>query len=588
MNGFYGRVLVADATQRTCRIEEVPEEVARGMWGGKGLGVWLLERYGLVGVDPLAPENPLVLLAGPVAGTPIPGSCRHALVTKSPQTGFFSESYSGGKLAEKIAKAGVDAVVLLGRADDPVVLEVGDGQGRFHDASDLWGQDTFVAEAALVERFGGSGRVGACVIGPAGENGVVLSIVANDKWRCAGRTGAGAVMGSKRVKGVVFHGSASRPLADPDGVRAFARRTVAERRGSPAAQTYRNYGTPNMVALLNTVGAFPNRYWHRGRSGRVDEISAEALLTRCEVKPKACARCFMACGKLTRVTSGPYEGLVIEGPEYETIYAFGGLCEIAPIEAVAHLNDVCDRLGLDTISAGNLVAFAMEASERGAVDETVAFGDVEAAERLLGQIARREGLGEVLARGIVAAARQWGLEGAAIHVKGLEPAGYDPRVLPGMGLAYATSDRGACHLRTTFYKAELSGQIPPEQVEGKAALLMDYEDRLALMDALILCRFYRDFYGWEELAEIARLTLGVEGGRDELRATARRIADAVRRFNMNEGLTADDDRLPPRFFDEPLPETGAVLRRDDFERMRREYYALRGWDPAGRPGPGND
>ncbi|GAB6064758.1 aldehyde ferredoxin oxidoreductase family protein [Deferrisoma palaeochoriense] len=583
MHGFYGRVLVADATRRACRAEEVSEEVLRGYWGGKGLGVWLLERHGLVGVDPLAPENPLIVLAGPVAGTPVPGSCRHALVTKSPQTGFFSESYSGGKLAEKIARCGFDAVVVLGRADGPVVLEVGDGEARFHDAEDLWGADTYAAEEALVGRFGGSGRAGACVIGPAGENGVVLSIVANDRWRCAGRTGAGAVMGSKRLKGIVFHGTRAKSVADPEGLKAFARRVTAEHRGSPAAQTYRNYGTPNMVALLNTVGAFPARYWHKGRWDRSAEISADALLSRCEVKPRACARCFLACGKLSRVKEGPYAGLVIEGPEYETIYAFGGLCEIAPIEAVAHLNDLCDRLGLDTISAGNLVAFAMEASERGAIPERIPFGDVEAAERLLGQIARREGLGEVLSRGIRAAAREWGLENVAIHVKGLEPAGYDPRVLQGMGLAYATSDRGACHLRTTFYKAELSGQIAPDQVEGKAALLVDYEDRLALMDALVLCRFYRDFYGWEPLAEIARLVLGVVGTRETLEATARQIADAVRRFNLREGLTAEDDGLPPRFFDEPLPETGAALRREDFERMRREYYERRGWDPAGRP-----
>ncbi len=583
MQGFFGRVLVVDAGARTARVQDVPPEVAAGLLGGKGLGTWLLTGHGLVGVDPLAPENPVVVAAGPVAGTPIPGSCRHAFFTKSPQTGFYTESYSGGKLAEKIARTGFDAVVITGASGAPVVLEVSEEGGRFHDAADLWGRDTYDAEEALVGRFGGSSRAGACVIGPAGENGVVLSIVANDRWRCAGRTGAGTVLGAKRIKGIVFHGDRRRPVADPEGARAFARRIAAEHRDGAVAQTYRNYGTPVMVGILNGVGGFPTRYWHRGRSDHRDRISAEALLERCEVRPRACARCFMACGRLTRVTDGPYAGLTIEGPEYETIYAFGGLCEIGSIEAIAHLNDLCDRLGLDTISAGNLVAFAMEASAVGAIPDRVPYGDVGAAEGLLGQIARRKGLGEVLSRGLVAAAREWGLEDAAIHVKGLEPAGYDPRVLPGMGLAYATSDRGACHLRATFYKPELSGQSPPDRMDGKAELFVDYEDRLTLFDTLILCRFYRDMYGWDELAEIVRLTTGLDLGQEGAREVARRVTDQVRWFNLREGLTPADDDLPRRFFEEPLPETGAVLSRPDFERLRREYYRLRGWSPEGRP-----
>ncbi len=586
MKGFFGRILVADATSRTVRVEDLPAGAAQELLGGKGLGTRLLREHGFAGVDPLSSDNPLVLMAGPVAGTAVPGSCRHAFFTKSPQTGFYCESYSGGKLAEKITRAGFDAVVVTGAADAPVFLEVSGEGGRFHGAGDLWGRDCYEAEEALVERFGGAARAGACVIGPAGERGVVFAIVANDRWRCAGRTGAGAVMGAKRIKGIVFHGSARRPVADADGIRAFARRITAEHRDGPAATAYRTYGTPNMVSILNGVGAFPARYWHRGRGEHWERLSAETLLEEHDVKPRACARCFMACGKLTRVRGGPFEGLVIEGPEYETIYAFGGLCGIEDLGAVAFLNDVCDRLGMDTISAGNLVAFAMEASALGRISEQVPYGDVEAARSLLEAIARREGLGEVLSRGIRAAAREWDMEDVAVHVKGLEPAGYDPRVLKGMGLAYATSDRGACHLRATFYKPELSGQSPPDRIEGKAELFVDYEDRLTVFDTLILCRFYRDLYPWGELAEIVRLTTGLDLGEAGLREVARRVADEVRRFNVEEGLTPEDDGLPPRFFEEALPETGQVLSRADFDRMRAEYYALRGWDPDGRPRSG--
>ncbi|GAB4265880.1 MAG: aldehyde ferredoxin oxidoreductase family protein [Deferrisomatales bacterium] len=588
MKGFHGKVLVADAHARSCRIEEVSQEVLAASLGGKGLATRLLARHSLVGVDPLSPENPVIFAVGPITDTRIPGSCRYGVYTKSPQTGFYSESYSGGKAAEKISRTGFDAVVIRGASDAPVYLEVWEGGARFHDARDLWGRDTYGAEDALLDRHGGPTRAAAAVIGPAGENRVPFAIIANDRWRCAGRTGAGAVLGSKQIKGVVFHGGARRPLADPEGIDGFARRMLADKKDHAATRTYKEFGTPVMVALLNQVNAFPNRYWRRGRLPGFEKISADTMNERCQVRPKACPRCFMACGKLTRVTQGRHAGLTIEGPEYETLYAFGGLCCIESIEEVAYLNDLCDRLGIDTISAGNLVALAMEASHLGALGERVPYGDPDTAAALLADIAGRRGLGEVLSRGIVPAARHWGLEDLAIHVKGLEPAGYDPRVLKGMGLAYATSDRGACHLRSTFYKPELSGQIAPDTVEGKAELFVDYEDRINLFDALILCRFFRDFYPWPELGEVVRLATGVDLDRRGLAEVARTIADQARSFNLREGLTPADDWLPDRFFDEPLPETGAALTREELERMRREYYALRGWDEAGRPNGGND
>lgn len=583
MKGFYGRVLVADLGSRTCSVASVGDEVLVRALGGKGLGTHLLANHSLVGVDPLSPENPAIFAAGPATDTKVPGSCRYGVFTKSPQTGFYSESYSGGKLAEKLSRTGFDAVVLTGAADGPVYLEVGEDGGRFHGAEDLWGLVTYAAEDALLSRHGGPSRAGVAVIGPAGENRVPFAIIANDYWRCAGRTGAGAVLGAKKVKGVVFHGSARRPVADPDGIEALARRMFSEKKDHPATQAYRSFGTPMMVTLLNTVNAFPHRYWRQGRMPGFERISAEAMVDRCEVRPKACPRCFMACGKLTTVKQGRHAGLRLEGPEYETLYAFGGLCCIDSIEEIVHLNDLCDRLGMDTISAGNLVAFAMEAANLGAIPDAVPYGDVAAAEGLLADIAARRGLGEVLSCGIAPASREWKLEDLAIHVKGLEPAGYDPRVLKGMGLAYATSDRGACHLRSTFYKPELSGQIAPDAVDGKAELFVDYEDRLNLFDGLILCRFFRDFYPWEGLGEVVRLTTGMELGQEGLRSVARHIADQARRFNLREGLTPADDWLPSRFFDEALPETGAVIRRHELERMRGEYYALRGWDEQGRP-----
>jgi len=437
--------------------------------------------------------------------------------------------------------------------------------------------------AAFSERAAlGSVESGVLVIGPAGESRVRFAVVENDRWRSAGRCGMGAVLGSKRVKALAFHGRQSRPVADPEGLSAYARRIMKAFSRHPSTEAYRSLGTPMMVAVLNNAGAFPTAYWSKGRFDRWEEVSAQRLKERCRVRPRACRTCFVACGNMTEVLSGRHQGLKLEGPEYETIYAFGGLCLIDNIEEIVYLNDLCDRLGLDTMTAGNLIALAMEASKRGRISERLAYGDADQAAEWLGRIARREGMGDLLAEGIRPTAEALDLTDLAVHVKGLEPAGYDPRALKGMGLAYAVSDRGACHLRTTFYKAELSGLIDPEQIEGKAELFLDFEDRCTLFDALIACRFYRDFYTWDDLAEIVALTTGQRLDKAGLKALAGRITDAARRFNLREGMSSDQDRLPERFFRESL-EDGRSLSRADQEILLKDYYRLRGWSEAGEP-----
>jgi aldehyde:ferredoxin oxidoreductase len=276
----------------------------------------------------------------------------------------------------------------------------------------------------------------------------------------------------------------------------------------------------------------------------------------------------------------------LEGPEYETIYAFGGLCLIDRIEEIIYLNDICDRLGMDTITAGNLCGLTIEAARRGKIDEAIDYGEVDAIARLLKQIAFREGIGELLARGIKAASKEWGVEDLAVHVKGLEPAGYDPRVLKGVGLGYATSDRGACHLRATFYKPELSGMIDPETIEGKAAMFVDFEDRLTLFDSLILCRFYRDLYPWEALCDIVQGLTGIDADITRLKAISANISNTVRTFNIREGLRREDDRLPNRLHKEAL-KGGKQITEAELERMVADYYRLRGWDEQGTPNADN-
>jgi aldehyde:ferredoxin oxidoreductase len=583
MDGFYGRILKIDLSRRCFDIETVKDEVYEKYLGGKGLAAYLLYELNPPQVDPLAADNTLIFCTGPLGGSTVWGSCRYGVYTKSPLTGFFAESYSGGRTPDAIDATGFDAVVIQGRSDEPAVLTVYPDGVDFHAAGDLWGLETYGVEDAIKERFAREEyrKRGALVIGPAAENLVRFGCIKNDYWRSAGRTGAGTVMGSKKIKGILFTGNRRRSHADEAAVKEFSKNFMAEFNDHAASNAYRTLGTPMLVKMTNTAGAFPNRYWTKGTMENWEKISAEALVAKMNPTPHACGKCFMACGKLGEVKEGRHAGLKIEGPEYETIYAFGGLCLIDSIEEIAYLNDICDRLGMDTITAGNLCAFAIEAARRGKVDYKIDYGDVDAIAELLQMMARREGIGEVLSQGIKTAAQKWDLEDIAVHVKGMEPAGYDPRALKGMGLAYGTSDRGACHLRATFYKPELAGMIPPDQIEGKAEMFLDFEDRLAIFDTLILCRFYRDFYLWDVLEDVIHKATGLDAGQKALKEKARAIATRIRRFNLREGMQPVDERLPQALH-RALQDTGQVITEDQMEVMLKEYYKLQGWGESGQ------
>jgi aldehyde:ferredoxin oxidoreductase len=585
MKGFFNRLLRVDLKSKAFKEETIPDSVFETHLGGKGLGTHLLMKENPTGVDPLSPQNRLIFCIGPATDSRIYGSCRHGVFTKSPLTGIFSESYSGGRVAEPMSRTGYDAFIIEESSDEPVWIEISNQKVIFHDARDLWGKDTYSTEDEVLKRANQKGA-GAIVIGPAGENLVRYAVIENDYWRSLGRTGVGAVMGSKKLKAIVFRGEKKREVAHPDRLEVFSKETLDRGKDSPAAQAYRRMGTPMLVAVNNAVGGFPSKYWHLGTFEGWEKISAESLLERCQVRPTACLRCFMACGNLSEVKEGRHKGLKIEGPEYETIYAFGGLCMVHEIEEIAYLNDICDRLGMDTISAGSLCAFAIEASEMDRIEEKIDWGDVDRIAELLHDIASKKGIGGILAEGIRHAAKIWEMEDIAIHVKGLDPAGYDPRVLKGMGLANATSDRGACHLRATFYKAELSGMIPSDQMEGKAKLFLEFEDRFNIHDSLILCRFYRDIYwDWKYLSTIVEVTTGLKLDESGLRKISSTIQNETRRFNLREGITSKDDTLPKRFFDEPLGKDRKVIRREELQTMLQDYYSLRGWSSEGVPRP---
>lgn len=575
MQGMFGKVLVVDLNNLSYRVLELSPNVYPRVIGGKGLGSHLLLEYLPVGVDPFDPENCLIFTAGPLAGSSVPGSNRYGVFCKSPLTLAYAESYSGGNVARALKRTGYDAVLIRGTSATPVFLEISNRNVVFHDAQNLWGADTYTTQDRLLAKVGVQGAQ-AVVIGPAGENLVRFACLENNYWRSAGRAGIGAVMGSKKVKGIVFYGDKEAPVAKPEALREWVKAFLARVAEHPAVKSYRTYGTPALVAVMNTAQGFPATYWEKGVLPGWERLSAEQFLNEYDVKPHACPPCLMSCGKITRVRAGKYAGLQVEGPEYETIYSFGGLCEIRDLDEIIYLNELCDRLGLDTISTGNIISFALAAARDGYLDLNVNFGDAAGVAFLVKRIAYREGIGNRMAEGIRKFAEELGLAEKAVHVKGMEPAGYDPRRLKMMALAYATSARGACHLRTTFYKAELSGMLESRNLEEKVALLVDWENRLALYDCLILCRFYRDLIDWKEVGELLSLVTGLQATKDEFTRIASRVIEMTRRFNLREGIGPEQDALPAAFY-KPLEPGGYRLSRQEFEEMLSAYYRLRGW-----------
>jgi aldehyde:ferredoxin oxidoreductase len=572
MKGFWNRLLRIDLDRGTWRTEPIPDELLVRTLGGKGLGAALLLAENPPGVDALSPGNRFILTTGPVTGTAMWGQSRFAAFAKSPATGGYAESYCGGTLAPKIKGCGIDAVILEGRRPGLAFLVIDERGVAFHDAGPFKGWTTDRAEEALLALS--PPGAGAMTIGPAGENGVRFACIKADRWRSLGRCGLGAVLGAKNVKGIAFAGARRAEAADPDGMRRIVSAVARKGKESPVSALYRKYGTPMQVALTNAQNCFPTRYWSSGRFAKWEAISADYMIENFDVVNHPCPDCFLQCTKFCRVRRGRHAGLELEGPEYETIYALGGLNEVDSLEEIAWLNDLCDKLGLDTMSAGNISALAAEARARGRFPWDIGYNQPDRMAELFTLIAEGRDIGAVLGQGIKRAAAELGLEDLAVHVKGLEPAGFEPRVLKGMGLAYATAARGACHLRGTFYKAELAGLVDKAAVAGKAAQVIDYEDRAALFDSLILCRFFRDLIVWDELGALIAAATGLAMTREELEGLANEVTLATRRFNLREGLTAADDTLPPRLLRESTAE-GMSLGPEDLALMVGEYNAVR-------------
>jgi aldehyde:ferredoxin oxidoreductase len=581
MGGYHGRYLRIDVSSATAAWIPLAESVLRRFIGGVGLGTWLLHREGPRAADPLAPEAALVFCFSPLVGTPLTTSAKFAVLAKSPLTFRLNDALSSSHFALAGKRAGADALVIVGACAVPSVLVIDDGEVRVEAAAELWGQFADETTRRLGERFGPDHH--AAVIGPAGEHGVRYATISHGN-RHAGRGGLGAVMGSKRLKAVVVAGTQRVPVADPAGVVKMAR-DLSQRSFGPATAKYRELGTVANLLTFNRLHALPTRNFQQGQFAEADALSGEALNAARRVARHSCAACTIGCEHIYASTDGNVR------LEYESLFALGPLCGIGDRDIVLRAARLCDQLGLDTISTGATVAFAMECAERGLLKvDGLHFGNGDLLLSLLPRIARREeGLGDLLAEGTRRAAERIGgvAPDFAPHVKGLELPGYEPRALQTMALGFAVGSRGADHNRSGAYESDFSTRA--DRLHGSpasAALAVDTEDRAALMDSLILCKFLRGVF-LDFLAEAANLLQSVTGWdviADELRTTARRIVTAKKLYNVREGWSAAEDTLPPRFLSEGLAVGAAeeaVLPRERLQAMIAAYYSARGWDTAG-------
>ncbi len=593
--GYWNAILRVDLDRGAHWITSTGEALARGYIGGRGFAARLLYDELVPGTDPFGPDNPVVVAPGPMTGVFMPNTGKVTFAARSPATGLYGDSNMGGHFGLAVRMAGYDALVIRGRASEPSVLVIDDGRVRLLPAGDLWGLGSFDAEVRLKEKLGEDFQV--AVIGPAGENRVVFACISHDFGRQAGRTGVGAVLGSKNIKAIAVRGTRSLPVANPRRVMQVGQRLFRHIFSLPGTASWTPYGTAGVTTLINEVGALPTENFRRGTHDHWQELTGETLRRRILVRDKGCTACAIPCGKYSRARLDGTERYV-EGPEYESMALLGSNLGMARLEEVAHLNWLCDQLGLDAISAGAVASFAVEAFERGLITRQdtdgrkLAFGDYESLAWLMEQIAYRRGVGDLLAGGVRHAAQALGggSDAYAIHVKGLEVSGYEPRNTLAMLLSYMTCDIGAHHNRAWAILHDI--EVGRYKVEGKAEKVIELQHLRPVYDMLCVCRFpwIEVGFGTEHYAEMLSAVTGEPVTWEHLTHLAERVWNITRLMAIRDrpGFGRADDLPPRRFYEEPVeggPAHGHHADLADIQRLLDRYYQLRGWDENGHPKP---
>jgi aldehyde:ferredoxin oxidoreductase len=592
-----GQFLVADLTCQKAWTVPLPSWLKQDFVGGKGFGAKLLYDLTPSGVDPLGPQNVIMFMTGPLTATEAP-SMRACVITKSPLTGIYLDSFFGGRFGAEIKYAGYDGLIITGSAAQPTYLWIKDDRVEFRPAKGIWGTDALTANE-LVKKDLGKPEARVVTIGQAGENLVKFSLICCEYNRQAGRGGAGAVMGSKKLKAIAISGSRLVKIHAPRSFREACEAANNDIRNSEACAALTDSGTSNAVPWSNSVGTLPYRNYFDQVDGKADRLGDEAQKKSLFLGKAACLGCPIRCSQMGAVRTGKYAHTITDIVEYESAALMGSNLDIHDVRAVAHLVKLCDTFGLDSMSTGGVIGFAFEAVEKGIIEPppkvNLSFGSVAGAEYLINAIATQENdLGRLLGQGVSRAAACLGknAEDFALHVKGLEVPGWAPRGTPGMGLAYMTADRGACHQRGFMVAFEVGGKpyrgkpVDTYGLTQKAEILKEEQDYLSGLDTLVKCDF--GAFGITSQSYIRLFEAATGRSVDPLffHTLGERIWNQTRFFNLREGLQAAQDRLPKRIVEEPLPSgphKGQRISEADMAVMLAEYYQVRGWDELGHP-----
>jgi aldehyde:ferredoxin oxidoreductase len=595
MKATCGKLLEIDLTSGRKRDLPIKEEMFEKYLGGRGLGVRLLYDMLPPRTDPLSPDNLLFFLTGPLTGTLVTGSSKFVVITKSPLTHGWCDSYSSGRISVELKKAGYDGLVIRGRSNHPCYLRIDNKAVEIREANLIWGRDSFETERMLKE-MEADPSVGVSSIGPAGEKLVRFACINSDLYRQAGRGGVGAVMGSKNLKAIVVKGGKGIEIHDRKRMVDLNRKNYERAKRSEVAQARMKYGTPLTLNITHMGGILPTKNFQYGTwekaLEKIDSIGVHKSVTT----HRACLSCFTHCSFETRISEGRYRGSVLEGPEYETLGMFGSNQLIDSLPAIIQANILCDKLGMDTISAGNVIGFVMECFERELISPgqagglEIRFGDSEVSLAAIEMMAKRQGFGDIMAEGVRAAANYIGngSDRFAMHVKGMEFPAYEPRGAFGSGLSYAVSPRGACHRRAWPPAKEILGGYPPYTIEGKAAMIKELYNENCVLHALLVCDMPAKFIplNLDIYSQYLEAASGESVSKEDFQKIAERIETLIRMFNNREGFTRKDDTLPYRTLHEPLldgPAKGQCIGEENLNKMIDEYYALRGWDASGIP-----
>jgi aldehyde:ferredoxin oxidoreductase len=601
VGGYWGKVLQIDLSTGKIETVSIKEQDQKRFIGGSGLAAKIFFDSFDPSVDPLSPENPLIIMTGPVVGTQLPGTSRFAVCGKSPLTGIWGEGTCGGNFGPEMKFAGMDGVIFKGISPEPVYLAVEDDKIEIRDAKDLWGMDNYTLTDLLKERHGKEKRPKVLSIGPAGENLVKFAAICNDRGDFIGRTGMGALMGSKRLKALVAKGTKKIEISYPEEYATLRKSLIAKSRDAVVAQSFRSMGTDAGMDLGMMTGDIPIKNWMVGEDFELSaNLGGPFMTEKYLTRNHACSSCPIACKRIVKVDDGLFKTEEGPGPEYETCCSFGTLMMNYDLAGVIKANEWCNRYGMDTISCGATIALAMEAFEKGLITKKdtdgieLTWGNITGAISLLHKIAKKEGLGAVLSEGSREAAKRLGkgAEEFAVEVKGLEVPMHDPRGFHGMGLAYMTSIRGACHLMhlalgveqgiSTYTEAGFQENYIGQTSEGKAEMIKLCEDFGLPCNSLLICEYVAWTLSARELAEMVRVTTGFDFTLKDLLACGERTWLLKRGLDNMMGVRRGDDRLPKRILT-PLKEGTAADSIPDVEKLLQEYYGIRGLDGDGKP-----